>query len=240
MLDAIASINQKTLDEFKDPETLTRSAQFEMAYRMQAEAPEAMDVSDEPQWVLDMYGAEPGRGDFAMNCLLSRRLAERGVRFTQHFQWGWDHHGTADFEALNDGFITMCRLVDQPIAALIKDLKMRGLLDETLIVFTTEFGRTSMKQKEFGPRAQWIGRDHNPGGFTIWLAGGGVKGGMSYGETDDIGLDAAVNPVEVRDLHATILHLMGFDSHRLTFRYQGLDQKLTGVKPTSVLHDIIA
>lgn len=240
VLDAIAKINQQTLDEFKDPETLARSAQFEMAYRMQAEAPEAMDVTDEPQWVLDMYGAEPGRADFAMNCLLARRLAERGVRFTQLWQWGWDSHGTSRIEALNDGFINMCDLVDKPVAALLSDLKMRGLLEDTLVVFSTEFGRTSMKEPSFGELAKWSGRDHNPGGFTIWMAGAGVKGGTSYGETDDLGLDVASNPVEVRDLHATILHALGFDHHALTYRYQGLDQKITGVKPARVIKDIFA
>lgn len=240
VLDAIAKINQTTLAQFGDPETLTRSAQYEMAYRMQAEAPEAMDIRNEPKYILDMYGAAPGKASFATNCLIARRLAERGVRFIQLFLWGWDHHGTNEMEALNIGFKDMCREIDRPMAALLTDLKMRGLLEDTLVVWGTEFGRTPMREKRFGPAAKFIGRDHNPSAFTVWLAGGGVKGGMSYGETDEMGLEVAEDPVEIRDLHATILHVLGFDHHRLTHRYQGLDQKVTGVLPARVLMPILA
>jgi hypothetical protein len=205
MLDAIDEINQRRYAEFGDAETLTRIAQYEMSFRMQMDATDAMDIRKEPETVRAKYGSQGGAASFADNCLVARRLAERGVRFIQLYHWGWDSHGSSAREALNIGFAERCRQVDQPIAALLEDLKERGMLEETLVVWGGEFGRTSMRENRGGQEMKFIGRDHNPGAFTIWMAGGGVRPGMSFGQTDELGVEIAKDPVEVRDLHATML-----------------------------------
>ena len=239
-LDTLRTLNQQTHDEFGDPETLTRIAQYEMAFRMQMEVPGAMDISKEPAHIHELYGTEPGKESFANNCLLARRLIERDVRFVQLFDWGWDSHGSAMTEALNGGFKDKCRQADQPITALLSDLKQRGLLEDTLVVWSGEFGRTPMRENRGGREMKMVGRDHNPGAFTAWMAGGGVKPGISYGETDEVGYSPAVNPVPLRDYHATLLHLLGFKHKNLNYPFQGLDQKLTGVKEARVIRELIA
>ncbi len=239
-LDSLKQLNRKTHEEFGDPETLTRIAQYEMAFRMQTAVPEAMDISKEPESIHQLYGTNPGKESFANNCLLARRLAERGVRYIQLFDWGWDSHGAGKNEALNEGFKDKCKQMDQPVAALLTDLKQRGMLDDTLVVWGGEFGRTPMRENRGGGEMKFVGRDHNPGAFTTWMAGGGIKSGFSYGETDDLGYQSAINPVHIRDLHATFLHLMGFDHHKLSVPFQGLEQKLTGVLPAKVIKDILA
>ena len=213
-----------------DPEIATRINSFEMAYRMQSSGPELMDLSSEPQHVLDMYGVDPGESSFAKNCLIARRLVERGTRFVQLFHEAWDQHGnlTKDIQA-------NCKATDQGCAALIQDLKQRGLLDETLIIWGGEFGRTPMVQGGGDD-----GRDHHPNAFTMWMAGGGIKPGVTYGETDEFGFNTTNNAVHVRDLHATILHLLGFDHRRLSVKFQGLDQRLTGVEPAHVIKELLA
>lgn len=240
MLDAIDEINQQTYAEFGNPETVTRIAQYELAFRMQMEATDAMDIREEPDSVRARYGSKPGEASFANNCLVARRLAERGVRFIQLYHWGWDSHGSAAEEALNLGFVDRCRETDQPIAALLDDLKQRGLLEDTLVVWGGEFGRTPMRENRGGQEMKWIGRDHNPGAFTIWLAGAGVKPGIAHGETDEMGYEIVKDPVEVRDLHATMLYLLGFDHHKLNYLFQGLEQKLTSVKPPRIVGEILA
>ncbi|MDB6169433.1 MAG: hypothetical protein JWM88_2297 [Verrucomicrobia bacterium] len=240
VLDAIEEADRQEHAALGDPETLTRIAQYEMAFRMQISASDAMDLRQEPPEMHAKYGTEVGKESFANNCLLARRLAERGVRFIQLYHWGWDSHGSTESEALNLGFHAQCRQVDQPIAALLEDLKGRGMLEDTLVVWGGEFGRTPMQENRGGQANKFIGRDHHPGAFTIWMAGGGVKPGFGYGETDAVGYDIVENPVEVRDLHATILHQLGFDHRKLNFRFQGLDQKITGVKPAKVIRDVLA
>jgi len=240
MLDAMDEINQQRYAEFGDPETLTRIAQYEMSFRMQMDATDAMDIRKEPESVRASYGSKLGESSFANNCLVARRLAERGVRFIQLYHWGWDSHGSSAKESLNIGFIERCREVDQPIAALLSDLKNRGMLEDTLIVWGGEFGRTSMRENRSGQTMKFIGRDHNPGAFTIWLAGGGVKSGMALGQTDALGYEIVKDPVEIRDLHATILYALGFDHRKLNYPFQGLDQKLTGVKPARVVAEVLA
>lgn len=237
MLDVIDDINRQTYAAFGNPETVTRTAQYEMAFRMQLEATDAMDIRKEPAAVRASYGVTPGRASFANNCLVARRLAERGVRYVQLFHRGWDSHGGSKDSSVNHQLTDRCRETDQAIAALLADLKSRGMMDDTLIVWGGEFGRTSMKQNTGDPN--YPGRDHNPSAFTVWMAGGGVKGGMTYGETDELGYEVVRNPVEVRDLHATMLYLLGFDHHKLNYPYQGLDQKLTGVKPARVVADLL-
>ena len=239
MLDTLNRLNQKSHEEFGDPETLTRIAQYELAYRMQSAVPEVMDISDEPKHIQDAYGAQPGKESFANNCLLARRLAEKGVRYIQLFDWGWDSHGAAKDEALNEGFKTKCRQTDRPVAALLSDLKQRGMLDDTLVVWSGEFGRTPMRENRGGTEMTFIGRDHNPSAFTVWMAGGGVKPGMTWGATDEVGYSAVENPVHLRDFHATMLHLLGFDHEKLILPFQGLNQKLTGVKPAKVVHELL-
>jgi hypothetical protein len=241
-LDAIRQINEKTAEEVGDPETLTRLAQYELAFRMQVDASEAFDIGQEPESVHLMYGTQPGRESFANNCLLARRLAERGVRYIQLFDWGWDSHGAGENEALNAGFKDKCRAVDRPLAALILDLKQRGLLEDTLIVCSGEFGRTPMRENRGGMEMKLIGRDHNPGAFTLWMAGGGVKGGLSYGETDEFGYQAVVDKVSVHDFHATLLHLLGFDHLKFTYPVSGVNMRLSNVtKPGSeIVHGIVA
>lgn len=231
-LDAICRINSEAAAEAGDPETLTRIAQYEMAFRMQTHATDAFDLKQEPAEVHAMYGTQPGRESFANNCLLARRLAERGVRYIQLFHWGWDSHGASASEALNDGFLHRCREVDQPMTALLKDLKRRGLLEDTLVVWGGEFGRTPMLENRGGNDNPFVGRDHNPSAFTIWLAGGGVKPGLTYGATDPIGYESVSDRVSVHDLHATIQHLLGFDHEHFTFLTQGARQRLSNITKT--------
>ncbi len=225
-LDALRDLNQIQSQEYGDPETLTRIAQYELAYRMQAAVPDVMDVSKETQATLDMYGVTPGKPSFAKNCLLARRLVEKGTRFVQIFDWGWDLHGTNKNTDLLHQLPAKCKETDQPLAALIKDLKQRGMLDETLIVWGGEFGRTSMNEKRNG--SKFLGRDHHPHAFTMWMAGGGIKGGVAHGKTDDLGYFATEDKMTVRDLQATILHQLGIDPYRLTYKFQGLDARLIG------------
>jgi hypothetical protein len=216
-IDAVNRLNQKTYAAIEDPEIQTRIAQYEMAFRMQASVPDLMDMSKEPANVMEMYGAKPGDGSFASNCLLARRLAERGVRFIQLYHRDWDHHG-----GVKDGIAAKAQEVDQATAALITDLKQRGMLDDTLVVWGGEFGRTPMSQGGDG-------RDHHIKGFSYFMAGGGIKPGITYGSTDDLGYAAVENPVSVHDFHATMLHLLGVNHLRMTVKYQGLDVRLTGV-----------
>ena len=218
-LDTIKRLNQKHLDVVGDPEIATRINSFELAYRMQLSAPELMDLSREPKHILDLYGAEPGKGSFANSCLLARRMVERGVRFVEIFHEAWDQHGN-----LKKDIAKNCEVTDKPCAALVKDLKDRGMLDDTLVIWGGEFGRTPMVQGGGDD-----GRDHHPNCFTMWLAGGGVKRGVTIGESDEFGFNATTDKVHVHDLHATILHLLGFDHTKLTYRFQGRDFRLTDV-----------
>jgi hypothetical protein len=239
-LDALKDLNTLEEKRFGDPETRARIEQYELAYRMQSSVPEVMDIGKEPANIRTMYGAEPGKPSFANNCLLARRLVEKGVRFVQIFEWGWDHHGSARREDIRYNLPVKTQLVDQPIAALLKDLKQRGLLDSTLVVWGGEFGRTPMRENRGGSYGPWVGRDHHPYAYTMWLAGGGVKRGLQYGQTDEIGYYPADNPVGVRDLQATILHLMGLDPFNFRFPYLGLEQRLIG--PTDegkIVRDIL-
>ncbi|HXU14511.1 MAG TPA: DUF1501 domain-containing protein [Terriglobales bacterium] len=240
MLDTIDDIDRQTHTEFGNPETVTRIAQYEMAFRMQMDATDAMDIHKEPESVRARYGCKPVGSEFANNCLVARRLAERGVRFIQLYHWGWDSHGADAKEALNLGFNDRCREVDQPTGALLADLKERGLLEDTLLVWGGEFGRTPMRENRNGQEMKYVGRDHNPGAFTIWLAGGGVKPGITYGQTDEMGYEIVKDPVDIRDLHASMLYMLGFDYHKLTYSFQGLEQKLTSVKPARVIGEILA
>ena len=241
-LDTLDRLNEKIARETGDPETVTRIAQYEMAYRMQMHATDAFDLKQEDEATQAMYGTEPGKESFANNCLLARRLAERGVRYIQLFDWGWDSHGTGKDTSLKDGFTDLCRRIDQPITALLKDLKRRGMLEDTLVVWGGEFGRTPMRENRGGSEMSFVGRDHNPGGFTIWMAGGGVKAGTSYGETDPIGYEAIKDKVSLHDLHATMLHLLGFDHEKFSFPFQGVGQRLSNVtKPgTKVVKGVLA
>ncbi len=216
-VDAINALNKAGYESLRDPEILTRIAQYEMAFKMQSSVPDLMDTSKEPQSVLEMYGAKPGDGSFASNCLLARRLAERGVRFIQLYHRDWDHHGS-----IKDNVAIKAGEVDRPTAALIRDLKQRGMFDDTIIVWGGEFGRTPMSQGGGG-------RDHHIKGFSYMVAGGGFKGGITYGNTDELGYAAVDKPVSVHDLHATMLHLLGIDHLRMTVKFQGLDARLTNV-----------
>jgi hypothetical protein len=223
MLDGLAQLNQKQYQTFIDPEINARIAQYEMAYRMQSSVPELVDISSEPKAVLDSYGPDVTRpGTFAHNCLLARRMAERGVRFIQLFHRGWDQHNT-----LPKRIREQCQDTDQPSAALVKDLKQRGLLEDTLVIWGGEFGRTVYCQGKIEPDN--YGRDHHGRCFTVWLAGGGVKPGVIYGETDDYGYNIATAPVHIHDLNATMLHCLGLDHERLTYQYQGRHFRLTDV-----------
>jgi hypothetical protein len=224
ILDDVAKLNELKLQDFGDPEIATRISQYEMAYRMQASVPELTDLSREPQSVLDMYGPEVKRqGSYAYNCLMARRLVERGVRFVQLMHAGWDQH-----KNLNTQLKIQCQDTDAPSAALVSDLKMRGLLDDTLVIWGGEFGRTPFLQGDIKDTKQW-GRDHHPYAFTIWMAGGGIKPGITYGESDEFGHNVAVDPVDVHDFQATILRLLGIDHERLTFKFQGRYFRLTDV-----------
>jgi hypothetical protein len=225
VISAVNKLNEMQLDGVGDPEIATRISQYEMAYRMQTSVPELKDISRESQTTLDAYGAKVGGAGFANNCLLARRMVERGVRFVQLFDQGWDHHGSV-FSRLPG----KCKQVDQPIAALIKDLKERGLLDETLVVWSAEFGRTPMGQGNDGSGEKTtVGRDHHKEAFTVWMAGGGTKPGHVHGRTDDLGYGIADSPVHVHDFNATLLHLLGMDHERLTYRFQGRKFRLTDV-----------
>ena len=230
VLDTIRSLNLHRNSKHPNPELETRINAYEMAFQMQMSVPELMDMSDEPQHVLEMYGATPGDGSFASNCLLARRMVERGVRFVHLYHRGWDHHGDL-VRYMN----TCCGLTDQPTWALIQDLKLRGLLDDTLVIWGGEFGRTPMFQGKGG-----AGRDHHIKGFSMWMAGGGVRGGTSYGATDELGYNAVSDVVHVRDLHATMLDMLGLQHDRLSVRFQGLDMRLTGVEPARVVREIYA
>lgn len=233
-LDRLAALNRKHLGEVGDPEIQTRIAQYEMAFRMQMSVPELLDTANEPKHILEMYGPDVKRpGSYAANCLLARRLAERDVRFVQLFHMGWDHHG-----GLPAAIRGQCRDTDQPTAALIRDLKQRGLLEDTLIVWGGEFGRTVYSQGALS--AADYGRDHHPRCYSIFLAGAGLKHGVTLGETDDYCYNITKDPVSVYDLNATILHLMGIDHARHTFQFQGLDARLTGVEPARVVQEILA
>ncbi len=226
-LDALRDLNEMHLASMGDPEISTRIAQFEMAYRMQSSVPELMDISKEPASVQAMYGTEPGAASFANNCLLARRLVERGVRFVQLYHRGWDNHGTGAHDDIIVRLPKLCRETDQAAAALLHDLKQRGLLDSTLVVWGGEFGRTPMNEER--NRSKFLGRDHHARAFTMWLAGGGIKPGITVGATDELGYNIVEDPVDVHDLHATILHLMGIDHTRLTYKFQGRDFRLTDV-----------
>jgi len=230
-LDLLAWMNNRQHEDLKDPEILSRVAAYEMAFRMQQSVPELTDLKRETKEMLSAYGASPGQHSFANNCLLARRLVERGVRFVQLYDRGWDSH--TDILKQHK---RQCGAADRPIAALLKDLKQRGLLDETLVIWGGEFGRTPVAQV----RGKTWGRDHHPHGFTMWLAGGGVKSGLTYGSTDEFGYHATENVVHVRDLHATILHLMGIDHHRFKFKFKGLDLGLTGVEPARSVKELLA
>jgi len=240
-LDAVRDLNEVQQEQFGDPETLARISQYELAYRMQIEAPQVMDISSEPGSVHRMYGTDPGKVAFANNCLLARRLVESGVRFVQLFHWGWDHHGSSRREDIRFDLPQRTREVDQPMSALVTDLKQRGMLDETLVVWGGEFGRTPMRENRGGSYGEYVGRDHHPEAFTMWLAGGGIKPGLAYGATGDIGYYITENPVTPHDLQATILHQLGFDPYRFSYPFQGLDQRLIG--PTGeakVVRDLLA
>jgi len=227
-LDALRDLNEAASKEFAHPETLTRMAQYELAFRMQMSVPEVMDISKESPKTLEAYGAQPGASSFANNCLLARRLAEDGVRFVQLFDWGWDFHGTNPKEDIRDGLTTKCATMDKPVAALIKDLKERGLLDDTLIILGGEFGRTPFREGRTS-KGKVLGRDHFPDCYTMLMAGGGVKGGYTHGASDDLGFSVARDKVHVHDLQATWMHLLGFDHEKLTYRFQGRDYRLTDV-----------
>ena len=227
-LDAIRDLNEMHLKSLGDPEIVTRIHSYEMAYRMQSSVPELMDISTKPEHVHKMYGTEPGQASFANNCLLARRLIERGVRFVQLYHRGWDNHGTSAHDDIVNRLPQLCRETDQAAAALVKDLKQRGLLDSTLVVWGGEFGRTPMNEER--NRSKFLGRDHHPRAFCLWLAGGGIKPGITIGRTDELGYNPVEDPVEVHDLHATILYLMGIDHTKLTFKFQGRDFRLTDVE----------
>ncbi len=237
-LDALKDLNELQAAELGEPETATRIAQYELAFRMQVVVPELLDVSREPARIQAEYGAEPGAPSFANNCLLARRLVEKGVRFVQLFDWGWDFHGTKAEEDIRDNLVRRCAAMDRAVAALISDLKRRGLLEETLVVWMGEFGRTPFREGRTagGPH---IGRDHHPFSNTLFLAGGGLRSGMTFGATDDLGFHVTEGAVHVHDVQATLLHLLGLDHTRLTYRFQGRDYRLTDVSGR-VVKEILA
>lgn len=238
-IDAINKANQQEYQEYQDPEILSRISQYEMAYRMQITAPEVMNIANEPQYIHDMYGTKPGKTCFANNVLLARRLVEKGVRFVQLFDWGWDAHGDSASNALNVGIINKYRSVDKAMTALLLDLKQRGLLEETLVIWAGEFGRTPMMENRNGSQNPFKGRDHHTEAFSIWMAGGGIKKGFSYGETDEIGYSAISGKTELFDIQATILHELGFDHEQFTYPFQGRPFRLTDVAG-KVITDVIA
>jgi hypothetical protein len=237
-LDALRDLNEAASKDFAHPETLTRMAQYELAFRMQMSVPEVMDISKESTKTIESYGAQPGASSFANNCLLARRLAEDGVRFVQLFDWGWDFHGTNPNEDIRDGLTKKCATMDKPIAALINDLKERGLFEDTLIILGGEFGRTPFREGRTA-KGKVLGRDHFPDCYTMVMAGGGVKGGYTHGASDDLGFSVARDKVHVHDLQATWMHLLGFDHEKLTYRFQGRDYRLTDVHG-KVVKDLLA
>ena len=228
-LDTLRELNEIQSRELGHPETQTRIAQYELAYRMQMSVPEVMDITRESAATIESYGAKPGEASFANNCLLARRLVEQGVRFVQLFDWGWDFHGTNPGEDIREGLTKKCATMDRPVAALLKDLRQRGLLDETLVVLGGEFGRTPFREGRTA-KGDILGRDHFPDCYTMVLAGGGVKGGYTHGESDELGFSVARDKVGVHDLQATLLHQLGFNHERLTYRFQGRDYRLTDVE----------
>ena len=236
-IDLIRDLNTLQHEQVGDPETLTRIAAYELAYRMQSSVPELTEISGEPAATHDLYGTEPGQISVANNCLLARRLVERGVRFVQLYHRGWDTHGAGVGNDIVVRVPRLCLEVDRAMSALLADLKQRGLLDSTLVVWGGEFGRTPINEARNGSKL--LGRDHHPRAFTMWMAGGGIKPGITLGRTDDLGYNVVEDPVDVHDLHATMLHLLGLDHQRLTFRYQGRDFRLTDVHG-KVVHDILA
>jgi len=237
-VETIGHINKQEHKEVGDPEILSRVSQYELAFRMQMTVPEATDISREPDYIHQMYNTEPGKVSFANNCLLARRLVERGVRFVQLFHRGWDSHGSNEFESLDGGFLKRCREVDQPMTALLQDLKQRGMLEDTLVIWGGEFGRTPMQENRGGKRNPFRGRDHHKEAFTMWMAGGGLKAGFTYGETDELGYSPLHGQMHVHDLQATILNQLGLNHEKLTYRFQGRDFRLTDVHGT-VVRDIL-
>ncbi len=238
-IDAINEANQLTYEEFKDPEIVSRIAQYEMAYRMQISVPDVMNINDEPASIHEMYGTQPGKACFANNVLLARKLVEKGVRYVQLFDWGWDTHGTSESGAIDYGLVNKCRSIDKPITALLLDLKQRGLLDETLVVWAGEFGRTPMQENRDGKKLPFKGRDHHTEAYTIWMAGGGIKQGTSFGETDEIGYSAISGKITPFDIQATILNQLGFDHEKLIYPFQGRPFRLTDVQGR-VINEIVA
>ena len=238
-IDAINEVNKLTYEDFKDPETVARISQYEMAFRMQISVPEVMNIADEPQYIHDMYGTQPGKECFANNVLLARKLVEKGVRFVQLYDWGWDTHGVTKDTALNIGLVNKCRDTDKAITALLLDLKQSGLLEETLVIWGGEFGRTPMQENRNGVNQIYTGRDHHPDTFTMWMAGAGIKGGYTHGETDEIGYEAVSGKQSVFDIQATILNQLGFDHERMTYQFQGRPFRLTDVEG-EVIKEIIA
>jgi hypothetical protein len=238
-LKTINEINRQAFEEAGDPEILSRIAQYELAFKMQMTVPEATNIADEPEYIHKMYGTSPGEVSFANNCLLARRLAERGVRFIQLFHRGWDSHGSNNFESLHGGFLERCREIDQPMTALITDLKQRGLLEDTLVIWGGEFGRTPMQENRGGKSNPFKGRDHHGDAFTVWMAGGGIRSGITYGETDEIGYSGVSGRVHVHDLQATILNQLGIDHEKLTFAFQGRNFRLTDVSG-EVVREVLA
>ncbi|MDR0792127.1 MAG: DUF1501 domain-containing protein [Chitinophagaceae bacterium] len=233
-IDAINQVNEEEYKEFKDPEILSRISQYEMAYKMQISVPGVMNINDEPQYIHDMYGTQPNKASLANNILLARKLVEKGVRFVQIFDWGWDSHGTDASLSIDVGLVNKCRQVDKPVTALILDLKQRGLLDDTLVIWGGEFGRTPMQENREGKQNPFKGRDHHTDAFTIWMAGGGIKKGGSYGETDEIGYNVIGGKVTPFDVQATILDRLGFDHEKLTYEFQGRPFRLTDVSGKAI------
>lgn len=229
IVEAINKVNHEEYNQYGDPEILARINQYEMAYRMQIAVPEVMNIDDEPEYIKEMYGVEPGKESFANNCLLARKLVEKGVRFVQLYDWGWDSHGTGESTAIDYGFRNKCREIDRPMTALILDLKQRGLLEETLVVWGGEFGRTPMQENREGKQMAYYGRDHHTDAFTMWMAGGGIARGVSYGQTDEVGYYGVEGRTSVNDIHATILHLLGYDHEKFTYDFQGRPFRLTDV-----------
>ncbi len=228
-IDAINKVNEESYKEYNDPEILSRISQYELAYKMQISVPDVMNINNEPQYIHEMYGSTPGKASFANNILLARKLVEKGVRFVQLFDWGWDSHGIGADMAVDVGLVNKCRQTDKAVTALLLDLKQRGLLDETLVIWGGEFGRTPMMENRDGKENPFKGRDHHTEAFTIWMAGGGIRKGMSYGETDEIGYKAVKGKITPFDIQATILNRLGFDHEQLTYQFQGRPFRLTDV-----------
>jgi len=236
-LDTLKQLNELQAHELGHPDTLTRIAQYELAFRMQTAVPDVMDISRETKETHNAYGAKPGVASFANNCLLARRLVEQGVRYVQLFDWGWDFHGTSNDNSLQTGLSNKWAATDKPIAALIRDLKERGLFSDTLVICGGEFGRTPFREGRTA-KFKTLGRDHYPDCFTMWMAGGGVKAGFNYGQTDELGFRITENQVHVHDLQATIMHQLGFDHEQLNYRFQGREYRLTDVHG-QVIHDVL-